>query len=270
MSESYFLKVGESGYSRLQILNEIYNPYSQRFINSIGISKGMNILDVGCGTGDMTFWFSDLVGTCGHVIGLDSSKAQIDLCLANSLREKYRNVEFCINSINNNDIQNIIGIQFDLIYCRFVLMHSSDVISCLTNMKNLLKPNGVLVCEEPIMDDVFCTPNSLDFYKYRNLLNQLAIIKNKEFNIGDQMETLLYQVGFSDISISNVQPVVRDAERKHIMPLSVIECQDQYQHYGLITKSDTDALLDELYKLVHDENFHIGCPKLIQSCAFKR
>ncbi len=36
-----------------------------------GIKKGMHILDIGCGRGDVSFLLADMVGIEGSVLGLD-------------------------------------------------------------------------------------------------------------------------------------------------------------------------------------------------------
>jgi 2-polyprenyl-3-methyl-5-hydroxy-6-metoxy-1,4-benzoquinol methylase len=44
-----------------------------------GIQRGMRVLELGCGAGDVSLWIADLVGPSGLVVGVDDSAERIDL-----------------------------------------------------------------------------------------------------------------------------------------------------------------------------------------------
>ena len=44
-----------------------------------GIQRGMRVLDLGCGVGDVSLWIAKLVGPTGLVVGVDGSAECIDL-----------------------------------------------------------------------------------------------------------------------------------------------------------------------------------------------
>ena len=46
-------------------------PSTERVFQKAGVSEGMNILDLGCGAGDVSFLAAELVGPTGSVVGLD-------------------------------------------------------------------------------------------------------------------------------------------------------------------------------------------------------
>jgi 2-polyprenyl-3-methyl-5-hydroxy-6-metoxy-1,4-benzoquinol methylase len=43
-----------------------------------GIQRGMRVLDLGCGVGDVSLWIAKLVGPTGLVVGVDGSPEAID------------------------------------------------------------------------------------------------------------------------------------------------------------------------------------------------
>lgn len=45
-----------------------------------GIRPGMKCLDLGCGTGNVTFLMKGLVGSDGKVVGLDANPDAISIC----------------------------------------------------------------------------------------------------------------------------------------------------------------------------------------------
>ena len=44
-----------------------------------GIERGMRVLDLGCGVGDVSLWIARLVGPSGLVVGVDESAEAIDV-----------------------------------------------------------------------------------------------------------------------------------------------------------------------------------------------
>ncbi|MDR3568847.1 MAG: hypothetical protein P4L43_12535 [Syntrophobacteraceae bacterium] len=55
---------------------EVLNPFSRDFLERSGITRGMSVLDVGCGPGAMTGWLAEMVGPEGHVFAQVSGRIQ--------------------------------------------------------------------------------------------------------------------------------------------------------------------------------------------------
>ena len=63
-------------YSRkLQLFNDFAASELRLAAASLGLGRGMRVLDAGCGTGNMLQWFQDAVGAEGLVLGIDLSAA---------------------------------------------------------------------------------------------------------------------------------------------------------------------------------------------------
>ena len=75
--EPYALATGEAATHRLRILHGLYGPGSRRVLLEAGLRRGMSVADFGCGVGLVTALLAELVGPEGHVVGLDSSAAQL-------------------------------------------------------------------------------------------------------------------------------------------------------------------------------------------------
>ena len=63
---------------RLRLQAKMFAPYTARFLEDAGISRGMKVLDVGTGAGDVALLVADLVGEEGTVIGVDFNPELIE------------------------------------------------------------------------------------------------------------------------------------------------------------------------------------------------
>jgi SAM-dependent methyltransferase len=140
----YALATGEAAAYRLRILHGLYGPGSRRVLLEAGVRRGMRVADVGCGVGLVTALLAELVGPEGHVVGLDASAAQLA-----QARERMpaggTSVRFVEARATDTGLPPA---SFDLVYCRFLLLHLPEPERALCEMGALLKPNGILVCED--------------------------------------------------------------------------------------------------------------------------
>ena len=68
----YLLDVGDDEAARLALLNRIYGPYTESFLNQAGLAPEMNVLDVGCGTGSLTTTLARVTGA-SKIVGIEPS-----------------------------------------------------------------------------------------------------------------------------------------------------------------------------------------------------
>jgi predicted RNA methylase len=69
--KGYILGHSDHETRRLILQHQIYGPITRRFFEGAGIVRGMKVLDVGSGAGDVALLAADLVGPSGRVVGVD-------------------------------------------------------------------------------------------------------------------------------------------------------------------------------------------------------
>ncbi len=77
-------------------LNQPQYEAGCKFINELNLSAGNKVLDMGCGTGNITKYIADIVGSDGQVVGIDPDAARIKIA-----EEKYKevsNLQFHVGS----------------------------------------------------------------------------------------------------------------------------------------------------------------------------
>ena len=110
-----------------------------------GIKKGMHILDIGCGRGDVSFLLADMVGIEGSVLGLDLDDNALEVARKRARDHVLTNVDFIKSDLNELSIDNR---QFDAIVGRRVLMYLPDPRRVISELSAMLKIGGIMIFQE--------------------------------------------------------------------------------------------------------------------------
>jgi|688.fasta_scaffold144241_2 ubiquinone/menaquinone biosynthesis C-methylase UbiE len=250
----YVLATGIKASSRLALLDEIYGPYSHQFIHKIGIKPGMSVLDVGCGTGNITCWLAKEVGATGRVIGIDASENQINVAKENARTQNLTNIEFYPYSVY--DIEKI-NATFDIVYSRFLLIHIEQPLVALKLMYSLVKSGGVLACDEQCLAAALTYPESRAFTDSKNLAEKICQQKNIDFNFGQKLYPAFKKFDFTNVTLQVIQPTLTSSNHKMLWLLFFEETRDNFIKSGLITENKFNEMLEGIKEIVNDENSYI-------------
>ncbi len=178
-------------------------------VNSVGARRGMNVLDLCTGTGDLAFQFADKVGETGQVVGLDFVPEMIDLAeskRADSSAPARRAVEFEVGDAMKLPFADS---SFDIVSIAFGIRNVDDPLVCLSEMRRVAKPGGRALVMEFGQPTVAVFAPVYRFYsKYWMPLVGGAISGDREayeylprtsseFPAGDRFLDLMRQAGFS-------------------------------------------------------------------------
>ena len=114
------------------------NYLAKNFKNFIGFNK--NILEVGCGTGQLSLYFS--IGTNNRVYALDPTLESIKLGIEFSKKNKVKNIKF----VNADIFDDVFRKQsFDFIWTNGVLHHTKNPKLAFNIVSKYLKKNGYIL-----------------------------------------------------------------------------------------------------------------------------
>lgn len=259
-NKEYTLATGDSGAYRLQILNKIHQPYTEFLLARAGLSSGMRVADIGCGTGNVSFLIASKVRVEGSVCGVDISEAQLDIARSQAKNSNFDNISFVGGSAYNTGLSKE---SFDLVYCRFVLIHLNRPVEALLEMKSLLKPGGLLVCEEADFGKAFCEPSSQAHDRCYEMLIGLAKERGQNFCLGIELYKMFQDAGFISPDISFIQPVV-DGENKRLIDMSLMEARNTLIEAGLTVSDEVDEIIFQMKELAEDNTTLFGIPRVTQ------
>ena len=249
----YTLQVGKDGEQRLNILNSLYNPLSQFFLTKAGVGNRQSILDVACGTGEMTCWMAQQ--TKGKVVAVDISEQQLKIGRRNAEALGVKNIEF--RQLSAFDLDKI-NESFDFTYCRFLLVHIQRPEDVMQAMYRRLSQDGIIACEEATVSVSFCYPQSPAFDKWLQLWAALRKANGTDMDLGLKLPQMFNNLGFVGIEAQLVQPVLSTVDEKRLLKLNVKEATNAAVDAGLATKEVMMQLADDLEVLAKDENCFIG------------
>jgi ubiquinone/menaquinone biosynthesis C-methylase UbiE len=260
----YVLATGSAAANRLRILHNIYGPGARSLLVRSGLRQGMRVADLGCGVGMVTQMLAELVGPTGEVIGVDFSKAQVEQAKA-LLPAGITNVEFIEASATDTGLARE---SFDLVYCRFLLIHLPEPKAALREMYQLLKPNGLLVCEDGDLTSAGSEPPS-QLQAFSTLFGNLGPKWGVDYTLGRRLYQMILDANFFHPQITFNQPVFAKGENKRLLELSVAEAGPSFVKAGLLTEGELRTLLTEMRRLADDERVLALMPRMSQVSARK-
>jgi ubiquinone/menaquinone biosynthesis C-methylase UbiE len=141
----YPLGYSDAEARRLQKQASTWNPLSRHLFIDAGIGRGMSVLDLGCGAGDVSFLLGELVGQEGHVLGIDRNPQILEIARKRLEASGAQHITF-----NTGNIEDLSGYQmFDAVVGRAILLYVPEPIKRIQTLKRLLRPGGIVAFQEP-------------------------------------------------------------------------------------------------------------------------
>ena len=179
------------GRRRLSLLERWLDPSTNRHFDEIGVGPGWNCLELGAGGGSVCERLCELVGTAGRVCAVD-----IDTRFVRGL--PYTNLEAREENVLDADLPER---AFDLVHCRWTLMHIPERERVLEKLVATLKPGGTLFLEEPDGNPV----RTLDRTPWRDLCDRVFEVIAPRGSNPEWARELPYKM--SKLGLGNVRAV---------------------------------------------------------------
>jgi ubiquinone/menaquinone biosynthesis C-methylase UbiE len=222
-------------FERLQAIEQVFDPASQRRIQSTGITERWRCVEVGAGAGSMTRWLAGAVGVSGKVVAID-----LDTRFITDINQA--NVEVLQTDVRDLSLEHD---SFDLVHARYVLIHIPDFQIALARMLKLLKPGGWLVLEEPDFSAARAIVGEKSACLSMDRVNQsiLQMFENRgmDYALGSKLPALLQELGLQQINVENDVPLSNGGSGvATMMKMSALQLAEKYTETGKATQKDID------------------------------
>ena len=163
-----------------------------------------HILDVGCGPGSITADLASHVPE-GQVIGVDFAEEAIQK--AASQPSLPTNCTFQVANVD--DRLPFPDNSFDVVHAHQVLIHLSNPVNALAEMRRVCRPGGFVASRDGDWDTFTIFPESPTLKQYREIHGAIVRSSGAEPNAGRRLRYWAVQAGFSDDRISySASPVL--------------------------------------------------------------
>jgi len=126
----------------------IQKSAAEKLFSLLAIGENDNVLDLGCGTGNLTRKIRGM--TAGRVAGIDPSEGMIG---AAANQGKHDNISYAVNSAEYLDIVN----EYDVIFCNSAFQWFQNPKAALRNCHKALRKGGRMGIQAPARQ-IYC-PN---------------------------------------------------------------------------------------------------------------
>ena len=185
--QAYIIRGGEKGRQRLGILSRILAASADHVLDRAGVIAGAQIIDIGCGGGDVTLELARRAGPNGHVWGYDLDGKVLELARAEARNAGWDTVTYADVDITGTWPRR----SASLIYARFILAHLTDPSAVVTRAWKALDPGGTIVVEDIDMEGRFWDPPGAALTRMTELYMEAARRRGCDPTIGRKLVRLL-------------------------------------------------------------------------------
>jgi SAM-dependent methyltransferase len=163
------------------------------------VTRGMRVIDIGCGTGAIARRVASRVGH-GQVVGLDREPEQIATA-RELLASADINLTFQIGSAEELPYPDR---SFDAAYCRFLLEHVSDPSLVLEEMARVVKQDGWICALEWEPDGLVMNPDCPNVLEVWQAIYRFQAATGVDPCVGRKLYGLFRQAGLLDVRASTL------------------------------------------------------------------
>ena len=137
-------------------------------LQAMNLKAGMDVVDIGCGSGTTTFDIATVVGNIGSVTGIDISVPMLQLAHKRTKEYELTNVRFLDQDIQTDSLNDN---SFDAAFSRFGVMFFDEPVKAFVNLHRALRRSGQLafVCFQSPERNLWASLSQKTIEKYLNI-----------------------------------------------------------------------------------------------------
>ena len=229
------------------------NDFTTRLLIDAGVSTGMRVLDVGCGTGDIAFLAAGLVGPRGEVIGIDQDETALTVAQSRASAYQRRTPIFIQSELLS--LPNSLG-TFDAIVGRRVLMYQPSAVAVVAALGAHLAPGGVMVFQE---HDTTMAPASLDSFvlhkQAQGWLREMITLEGADIHIGFNLHNIFTRAGLG-VDCIRAECIVQTPDAAYDLGDIVQACLPRILALGVASSDEVG--INTLHQRLTEERMQSG------------
>jgi 2-polyprenyl-3-methyl-5-hydroxy-6-metoxy-1,4-benzoquinol methylase len=235
---------------RLAEQGVILQPITERLFRDAGLRRGMRVLDVGCGVGDVTCLAAEIVGSEGAVVGVDFAGTVLPTARSRAASRGLRWARFVEADIAQVSLADLSSQRFDAVVGRLVLMYQADPTAVLRRLAAMVRPGGVLAFLEGIALPALAWPHRPIYAKCIERLLTAFERSGARIDMGLRLHQAFVEAGLPEPDTRLEGMVVAGADTRGFRWIAelVRSTIPAMERYGIATAAEIeiDTLADRL------------------------
>ncbi|MBM7807706.1 SAM-dependent methyltransferase [Geodermatophilus bullaregiensis] len=146
-STGYVLGSTDREMARLAAISRLYRPLTEAWLDSAGLRRGMTVVDLGCGPGDVALAVAGRVGPTGRVLGLDEAVRPLELARRRADEQGLAQVSFERADVTRWEPDGPV----DAVVGRCILLHLPDPVGLVRRLAGALGPGAVVAFADVVL-----------------------------------------------------------------------------------------------------------------------
>ncbi len=215
----------------------IGGDFTRRLLTDAGLAAGMRVLDLGCGTGEVSLIAAELVEPGGEVVGVDRDAGALDTARARAAEAGHAQV-----SILAGDIEALPDLDlFDAIVARRVLMYLANPVAVLERLVPALHPAGLIAVHEHDMTMVPASVGEMPLHeRVQSWVRQMLLAEEADTHMGFHLHATLSQAGFS-VETVRAEAVVQTPSQRYELAEIVAAIWPRILAHGIVDEAEADV-----------------------------
>ena len=246
--------------AEVNTLKQRNNSTTERLFKDAGISKGMTVLELGCGPGEVTELLCELIGSKGNVLAIDRNKEMISLAQARLKNAGKHNARFFQADLNDTPryLEDIEHSSFDAVVGRRVLMYLPNPDGVLAGLLPWLRETGLVIFEEH--DTTLCPGLVATMPAHERgvfLLNKMLTEEGVDQSQGFHLPAVLSRAGLSFEAIW-AEAVIDGQGDQYTLGTLLELMKPRLESSNIAVNSEIDDLIAKIEIERHPENVFVS------------
>lgn len=210
----------------------------ERALVDAGLTRGMRVLDLGCGHGHLSQMIARLVGAEGRVVGVDRDPGVLEVARTMARERGYPQIEFV--ECDLHALPDDLG-PFDAMVGRRVLMYQPDAAETLRAVARAMRPGAVVALQEIDATTVPAASTSMPLHEevYRWVWEMVAR-EGASRRMGLDLPGAMARAGITVVD-ARVESVMQTAARRLPTAAMVRAVLPRIVARGVATEAEVDV-----------------------------
>jgi SAM-dependent methyltransferase len=217
------------------------------FLSRVGLTRGWECLDVGCGDGQVTITMARVTGPSGRAVGIDVDTEALDLAREAAIRAGVR-AEF----VEDDAARPVDARAYDLAYARLLLSHLVDPAAAVRAMRTEVRPGGVVAVEDLYLGTLRSEPPAPALDRLQDVYGATVRFHGGDPTIGPRLRALLSAVGLREVHERAVVNPMKTVDEKLFLAQLVRNMRSAILEAGAATDAEIDELQADVEQAARD------------------